>query len=209
MMFFVGEKLKQIKLACSVDWAIYFYKKKEFQKAIGCYQKALLLDPNDYYANVGLAATLVANKSFRESLVSFDKAISIRKPDAWTLFPLLVAYKALGADDLARKALEGIMEFSNNNEAATYDGLAYTYFTLDMFEEAEHYSKRALEISPNESGLHYNLGKIYFAQQKPKEAKVEFQRAVELADSKREKRLKRYAIHYLKDIDKKEMKKVV
>jgi len=68
MMFSVGEKLKQIKLACTVDCAIYFYKKKEYQKAISCYQEALRLDPNDYYANVGLTATLVANKSFRESL---------------------------------------------------------------------------------------------------------------------------------------------
>jgi tetratricopeptide (TPR) repeat protein len=54
-MFSEGEKLKQIKLACWVDYAAYFYEKKDFRRAIESYQKALLLDPNSYYANIGLA----------------------------------------------------------------------------------------------------------------------------------------------------------
>jgi len=66
-MFFEGEKLKQIKLACWVDYASYFYEKKDFRGAIESYKKALVLDPTDYYANIGLACTLVANKSFEES----------------------------------------------------------------------------------------------------------------------------------------------
>jgi Tfp pilus assembly protein PilF len=208
-MFFVGEKLKQIKLACLVDYASYFYKKKDFRRAIESYKKALLLDPNDYYANIGLAFALVANKSFGESLASFEKAISIRKSDTRTLPSLFVVYKALGKEDLARKVLEEIVQYIGNNEAAAHDVLAYTYFTLDILTEAEHHSKKALEISPNKGYLHYNLGKIYFAQQKPEEAKVEFQRAVELARDKRERRLVSYANHYLRDINRKEMKKVL
>jgi len=208
-MFFAGERLKQIKLACLVDCAIYFYKKRDFRKAIESYKKALLLDPNDYYANIGLAFTLVANRSFRESLASFEKAISIRKSDTRTLLSLFVVYKALGKEDLARNVLEEIVQCFDNYEAAAHDALAYKYFTLDIFAEAEQHSKKALEISPNEGGLHYNLGKIYFAQKKTREARDEFQRAVELARGKRERRLVSYANHYLRDINRKEMKKVL
>lgn len=204
-MFFVGEKLKQIKLVCLVDYADYFYKKKDFRKAIQSFRKALLLDPNDYYANIGLACSLVANKSFEESLASFEKAISIRKLDKKALPWLFAAYKALGKEDLARKVLEEIVQYCGNNEAAAHDILAYRYFTLDIFTEAEQHSKKALEISPNEGGLHYNLGKIYFVQGNIIEAKVEFQRALELAHDKKERRLVGYANHYLRDINKKRM----
>ncbi|MGZ3649063.1 MAG: tetratricopeptide repeat protein [Syntrophales bacterium] len=207
-MFFVGEKLKQIKVVCWVDYASYFYEKKDFQRAIESYKKALLLDPNDYYANIGLACALVADKSFEESLASFEKAISIRKSDTRVLPSLFVAYKASGKEDLAGKVLLEIVQSLDNSEAAAHDLLAYTYFSLDIFTEAEQHSNKALEISPDKGHLHYNLGKIYFAQEKTREAKVEFLRAVELARDKREKRLVSYASHYLRDINRKEMKGV-
>ena len=204
-----GEKLKQIKVACLDDCAFYFCEKKDFRRAIESYRKALLLDPNDYYANIGLACALVSNKSFEESLASFEKAISIRKSDTRTFPWLFAVYKALGKEDLARKVLEEMVQYHGNNEATAHDVLAYTYFTLDILTEAEQHSKKALEISPNEGGLHYNLGKIYFAQENTREAKVEFQRAVELAHDKKERRLVGYANHYLRAINRKEMKKVL
>jgi tetratricopeptide (TPR) repeat protein len=97
------------------------------------------------------------------------------------------------------------VQYCGNNEAAAHDICAYRYFTLDIFTEAEQHSKKALEISPNEGGLHYNLGKIYFVQGNIIEAKVEFQRALELAHDKKERRLVGYANHYLRDINKKRM----
>jgi len=208
-MFFVGEKLKQIKLACWVDYASYFYEKKDFRRAIESYKKALLLGPNDYYANIGLACTLVATKSFEESLASFEKAISIRKSDPRVLPSLFVAYKASRNEDLAGKVLEEIVQSLDNNKAAAHDVLAYTYFTLDIFTEAEQHSKKAVEISPDKGYLHYNLGKICFAQGKTREAKAEFQRAVELARHEGERRLVGYANHYLRDINRKETEKAL
>ncbi len=203
-MFFEGNKVREIKLACIVDYAIHLYNKKDFGKAIEYYKKSLFLDPNDYYANIGLAFALVANKSFEESLASFEKAISIRKPDIRTLPSLFVVYRALGKEDLANKVLQEIVQYLGNNEAAAHDVLAYTYFTLNIFTEAEQHSMKALEISPNEGGLHYNFGKIYFAQGRTREAKFESQRAVELARDKSERRLVSYANHYLRDINRKE-----
>ncbi len=142
-------------------------------------------------------------------MASFEKAISIRKSDTKVLPSLFVAYKASRKEDLAGKVLEEIVQFLDNNKAAAHDVLAYTYFTLDIFTEAEQHSKKALEISPKKGYLHYNLGKIYFAQEKIKEAKAEFQTAVELARDKRERRLVGYANHYLRYINRKEMEKVL
>ncbi len=208
-MFFEGEKLKQIRVACLVDCASYFYEMRDFEAAVEYCRKALLLNPDDYYANVGLACALIANKSFEESLASFEKAISIRKLDRRTLPWLFAVYEGLGKEDLARRVLEEMVQYVGNNEAAAHDGLAYIYFMMNLFTEAERHSKKALEISPDKGTLHYNLGKIYFAQGNTREAKVEFQRAVELTHDKKEKRIVGYANRYLTLIDRKEMKKVL
>jgi len=208
-MFFEGEKLKQIKSACLVDYASYFYEKKDFRRAIESYQKALLLDPNNYYVNIGLAYALVANKSFEESLPSLEKAISIRKSDIRIWPSLFVAYRESGKEDLARNVLEEMVQCTGSNESAAHDALAYTYLTLAIFAEAEQHSKKAVEMSPDKGYLHYNLGKIYFAQEKIREAKAEFQRAVELARDKRERRLVGYANRYLREINRKETKRTL
>jgi tetratricopeptide (TPR) repeat protein len=203
IMFFVGEKFGAIKLASLVDCGHYFYEKKDLEKAIKYYRRALTLDPDYYYANIGLARALVVNKSFTESLHFFKKAASTKKPDLLTLLLLLIAYEGLSEDDSAKEVFKKILEYFNNNQTAAYDRLSYTCFELNMFKEAEHYVKEALKISPNEAGLHYNLGKIYFSEEILAEAQREFQKALELTSVKSEKRLRKYINYYLKDINKK------
>jgi tetratricopeptide (TPR) repeat protein len=156
-----------------------------------------------------LPYALVANKCFEESLASFDKAISTRRSDIRILPSLYVAYKESDKEDLARNVLEEMVQCTGSNEAAAHDALAYKYFTLAIFAEAEQHSKKALKISPDKGYLHYNLGKIYFAQGKTREAKAEFQRAVELARHEGERRLVGYANHYLRDINRKEIQKAL
>ena len=202
-MFFVGEKFSRIKLACLIDCGNYFRERKDLEKAIEYYRRALSLDPGDYYANIGLAEALAGNKSFGESLEFFQKATSIRKPDTLTLILMFIVYKGLREENLAKKMLNEIVKYFNNNESAAYDNMAHIYFELKMFKEAEHYINEALKMSPTKAGLHYNLGKLYFAREALEQARHEFQKALELASDRNEKRLRKYIIYYLKDIDKK------
>jgi len=200
MFFFEGEKFRGIKLACLVDCGNYFHERKNLEKATKYYRKALGIDPQNYYANIGLAAALAANKSFRESLDSLQKAISIKKNDIWTLVLMFVAYEGLREENAANEALKDILKYFDNNETAAFDRLSYTYFELNMLREAEYYIKKALQISPTDAGLHYNLGKIYFAEEMFDEARHEFHKTLELSSSKNEKCLRKYAIYYLKEI---------
>jgi tetratricopeptide (TPR) repeat protein len=201
-MLFEGERFKAIKLAYLVDVGSYFHAKKNIDKTIRYYQKALSVDPEDYYANIGLAGALVLNKSFRESLDFFKKANSLKKPDVLTLTLMFVVYQALGEEKVQKEVLKGIKNFLNNSEAAAYERLAYTFFDLNMYDEAEYYLKENLRYYPNEGGLYYNLGKIYFAQDKFEEARIAFQKTLKLTTKKSEKRLKEYAAYYIKEIDK-------
>jgi tetratricopeptide (TPR) repeat protein len=203
MMLFEGERFKVIKVAYLVDVGNYFHVKKNVDKTIRYYQKALRVDPEDYYANIGLAGALVLNKSFKESLDFFKKANSLKKPDIVTLTLMFVTYQALGEEKLQEEKLKDIKIFFNNSEAAAYERLAYTFFDLGMYDEAEYYLKEILKNYPNEGGPYYNLGKVHFTQEKFEEAREEFQKALKLAIGRDEKRLKKYVAYYIKRIDRK------
>lgn len=197
-MFFVGEKFKTIRLACLVDCGNYFHEKKRIDTATMYYQKALNVDPNDYYANIGLAGALVMNKSFRKSLDFFKKANSLKKPDILTLTLMFVAYKALGEENLQKVMFKEMKNFFDNNEVPAYDCIANTFFELGMYDEAEYYIKKILGRYSNKAGPYYNLGKIYFARDKFKEAQEAFQKTLRLASGKNEKHLRKYAAYYTK-----------
>src|SRR4030042_1931638 len=149
IMFFMGEKFKTIKLAFLVDCGNYHHTKKNIGTAIKYYHKVLILDPEDYYANIGLAGALVMNKSFRESLHFFKKANSLKKPDMLILTLMFVAYKALGKEDLQNQVLKEIKNITDNSATSAHDRIANTFFELGMYNEAEYYAKKILIKNPN------------------------------------------------------------
>jgi len=201
MCFVEGENFRHIKLDCLVDTANYFHEKNNFEKAIRYYQKALQIDPSNYYANIGSAGALVANRSFGESLAFFKKAASIKKAGLYALILLYIACEGVKEEDLKKEVMKEILTFLNNNEAVAYGRISYRYYKLNMFKEAEHYMNKTLILSPNEASLHYILGKIYYAEEMFEKAKHEFQKALELVSDKNEKRSKKYIISNLKKME--------
>jgi len=203
LMFLVGEKFGDIKSMCFVHLGNYFHDKRKFEKAIAFYNKALIVSPFNYYANAGLGIALVEKKKFREALSSLKNAISIKKPDVLVSINLYVSYEVLGEVKSREDCLKEILLFYNNNEAAAYDAISYTYYKLNMYKEAEHYIRKALNIRPNESGIHYNLAKIHLAQGNLKMARDEFQKVLELTSNKDKRRFEKYAVYHLRDIEEK------
>lgn len=196
-MFWYGEKLSDIKSMCFVDYANYFHDKRNIEKAIEYYNKALRLNPNNYYSYGGLAAAFVEKRKFREALEYCNKAIEIKKQDILIYILLVVIYESLGETILAKDAFRKALKYFDNNLAAIYNRLANIYFQLGLHKEAEYYCKEAIKIDPNEAGLHNNLAKIYLSQEKIKEAKDEFQKVLELTS---DKRYKKYAIDNIKNL---------
>ena len=94
--------------------------------------------------------------------------------------------------------LQHILEFYKKDLVAAYDRLSYAYFQVNMHKEAEYYCKEALKINPGAANFYYNLGVIHLAQNKLLEAKGEFNKVLELANSRR---YKRYAINKIVNIN--------
>lgn len=197
-MFLGGEKLHDIKSICFVDYANYLHDKKDIEKAIEYYKKALRVNPNNYYAYGGLAGAFTEKRLFREALEYCNKAISIKKSAILIYILLVVIYESLEEHILVKEALQKTLNFFDNNLVAAYDRVAYTCFQLGMHKKAEYYCKEAIKTNPNEAGPHYNLALIYLAQEKFQDAKDEFQKVLELSS---DKRYKKYAIKNIKSIN--------
>ncbi|MGB9716477.1 MAG: tetratricopeptide repeat protein, partial [Thermodesulfovibrionales bacterium] len=176
-MFWHGEKFKDIKSMCFVEYGNYLHDKKNINEAIKYYNKALSLNSNNYYAYAGLSAAFLEKREFLRALEYCNKAKST-KSDILIDLLLIIIYESLGDKDLVNEVSQKALEFFKNNSAALYNRLSYTYFQLNMYNKAEHYCKEALKICPNESGLHNNLAKIYLAQNRFQEAREEFQKVI-------------------------------
>ncbi len=197
-----GEKFSDIKSMCLIEHANYLHDKKDIEKAIEYYNKALRLDSNNYYAYGGLTAAFIEKRLFSEALEYYNKAMTIKKPDILMLILGVIIYESLGESALSKEALNNALKFFDNNLAALYNHLAYTYFNFNMNEKTEFYCKEAIKIDPKEAGLHNNLAKVYLAQGKFHEAKDEFQKVLEFTS---DKKYKRYAIENIKKINQKSL----
>ena len=167
---------------CFVEYAHHLYDIGDDEQALKFFNRAINLNSN-YYAYGGLATVLLKRKHFKEALDYCKKADSI-KTNILIDIMLYIIYKGIGEINSAKIMLEKILKYFNNNYAAAYDRVAYSYFHLGMFHEAEYYSKQALQILPKEAGIHYNLAEICLAQEKLSDAKKELQAVLRFSSNK-------------------------
>jgi tetratricopeptide (TPR) repeat protein len=193
-----GEKYRDIKSQCFVDFANYLHDKKNVEKARKYYERALTFNGANYYAYAGLATVSIENKKYQEALDYCTQAISIKDNDILMKFLLVVVYKSLGETILAEETLKKTLNYFNNNLAAVYNRLSYTYVKFGFYKEAEHYCNEAVNISPNEAGLHNNLAKIYLFEKNFSQAREEFCKVMELTS---DRRYRKYAHENIKKID--------
>jgi tetratricopeptide (TPR) repeat protein len=86
----------------------------------------------------------------------------------------------MGKNDLSAQAFrEALLVQPESDEAMS--GLAGQCVKLGRPEEAIMYYKKAIEIYPDNPGVLYQLGILYFKQGKNAEALASFQRTIQLA----------------------------
>lgn len=197
-MFFTGENIKNIKSMCSVEYANYLDKKKNIQEAKKYYNKAIILNDNNYYAYCGLASALLREKQL-EQAIEYSKKANAIKPSLWGYITLYIIYDSLGEADLAKEVFQHILKYYKNM-AAVYNQLSYTYFKLGMYKEAENYCKAAIKIEPGEVNIHYNLANVYLSQEKYQEARDEFNYVLCVTHDKRYKKLAMKRIEKIRNL---------
>lgn len=141
------------------------------------YRHSLSVSPNN-----NVAANNLANELSRRGL--YDEAISIyqqvakRSPNEWAVaYNLGCNYYLLGKYEEARSNLVRAIEM-RPAEPNQYLTLAVTLDQLNNLADAELIIRKGLEIQPDGSGFHLELGDILTAQGRLREALDEFKTEV-------------------------------
>ena len=123
------------------------------------YRNALELAPFEPRWHYYLGVVLAARGAAAEAATRFRSAIDLDRTDSAAI--LRLAYLELENGDLSSASVLFERVAALGPTAAGFDGLARIAALEGKLERAVEYSKRALDLQPGASQLHYRLGQIY------------------------------------------------
>ena len=132
---------------------LYRFTKRNIQRAIQLFEKAIELDPR--YA----AAYAACSNAYGQ---------------LYWLFARDPKHHAR-AQELSFKAL-----MYDNNLAEAYAAMGMSYFISGKFEEATASSRKAIELDPEDAIAYWTLGRIHFSSGEFEQAYTLYQRVIEL-----------------------------
>ena len=176
----VGRKIAKILLHCSskrqkkavlldqnepyahIIFGRTFRVKKDFERAIESYEKAVALSPNDPELLRHLASTLIYSGRFDDAILRVKEAQRIHPFHNWR-FPFYLARANYSKRDYTRAAAEGEKAERLNPRARSIKSvLAATYAQMGRKSDADAVVARLLKISPN-----FAYGKIRLPYKNP------------------------------------------
>jgi len=147
--------------------ALAYYNKKLNNEAFTAGQKAIELDNNNYSAYWLLGRIYHSTDRDEEALELYKKVISLN-PDYYPAYSdLCVSYERLGNFNEQKLTLEKLMDvypryLSQNPD----DARAHIFYAIDLtlvgrIEEAKAEGKKAVQLSPDDSLMSYNVACLY------------------------------------------------
>ena len=147
--------------------ALAYYNKKSRTEAFTAGQKAIELDPNNYYAYWVLGRIYHSTDRDKDAIELYKKVIKIN-PDFYAAYSDLgVSYEKLGDENGQKQALELLMEvYPRYLSDHPDDARAHIVYAIDLvkigrIEDAKNECKRAIELSPDDSLMSYNVACLY------------------------------------------------
>jgi len=182
-------------------------ERKEYDKAIRCYNKAIDLDPNNAEIWFGLGKTYHEKNKISKAIESYTKAVELNPNliDAWN--SLASIYESKNDDKNAINIYKQIIslipdstegttkEEVNNKKIENYrnilsldpynleawEGLAIIYEANEEYEKALVCYEKATEIAPYDIDLWINVGNLYIAKKDYESAIEYYEKAINLA----------------------------
>jgi adenylate cyclase len=149
---------KNIKKALALDdedytahiaLAALYESRKEPDKAIAAYERAIAINPNGALAYAHLGNFLSFTGKHEEGIKLIEKAMQLDPiPPARYLIYLAGAYSALGRYDDGIELLREVLERSPNNMYA-HLGLTSAYSVSGREKEARHQAQKLLRVDPS------------------------------------------------------------
>ena len=179
-MFFIEEFIKNVAESKKQNYKLIemnpeywnnkgyaLYKLERYEEAIGCYDKAIELNPNEptYWNNKGYV--LYSLKRYEEAIKCFDKAIELNpnEPEYWNMKG--IALYLLTRYEEAIKSYFPII-------------LLFGFYILKRYGEAIKCFDKAIKLNPNEPRYWNNKGDALYRLKRYEEAEKCYQKAREL-----------------------------
>jgi TolB-like protein/DNA-binding winged helix-turn-helix (wHTH) protein/Tfp pilus assembly protein PilF len=142
---------------CNVAWAYHLARNDD--RALEEFQKTKDMDPNFYWAHLGLGRVYVAKKMYTEAISAFERAAELSGSNSMVLSELGHAYAMAGRQRDAYRILAKLEESSRHRYISAYDmglvyvGLGQQEAAMDWFERAYREHCRSLQFSRVEPRL--------------------------------------------------------
>lgn len=159
-------------------YALICVKTDYMDTAESIFKKVIELNPNAAYARKDLAVIYLNKRLFDYAEDEFKKAYDIAPDDIKIVFEYANYFYSTTNYEKAKefylKVYEKNPKYPNLNSC-----LAMTLISLNELDEAIKYFKIALEDSPNNPFLLFNLGRVYYLQKKYEDAKFTTIKSIE------------------------------
>lgn len=155
---------KALKLESGEDFSsmgrIHEYR-KEPQKAINYYKKALKVNPNDsdYYNDMADCYFMLGE--YENACETYKKAIEINEKEITYQTNLAEVYLKMGKREESFDICKKCLKIDPKN-TLVYNQLGEIYFEMKKFKKALTFFKKAYKINPSFKLTNANLGDTYF-----------------------------------------------
>lgn len=165
------------------------YNENRFADAISAYQQGLKLEPKSVKAEDNLGLAYQGLDRVNDAIAAFETAISwqadaaVRNPDPYINLGAILIEQNRPAE--AVKYLDQALAIPPESYRAqgmeelrprAHEHLSKAYSRLSQLPKAENELEKALELTPNDAHLHYELAQIYQREGLSEKAKSEFDR---------------------------------
>ncbi|MDD4202124.1 MAG: tetratricopeptide repeat protein [Candidatus Omnitrophica bacterium] len=162
--------------AVALSYAIFCLEQNNLEKGFSLLEEISLTGQEKIYIVVGYLY-LLYNKP-EQAIQSLSKAIVKNERNALCYYLLAVAHDLQGQDLLCYKSLRKALGYKQGfHEAYNYLGVKLLQ-SKNNLKEAEHLFKKAISLEPDNYNYLDNLGSVYLEQERFKEAKKIFERAL-------------------------------
>jgi Tfp pilus assembly protein PilF len=139
-----GEALEQVRAAKELDpvslgigagLGLAYYLARDYNQAVGQFQKTIALEPGFVIARSDLAAVYLQQNRLTESIREYEAAVNIQPNDAGVLCELGQAYGLAGRREDAVKTLDRVLMMAQQRYVSA-PFIAYVYIGLNDRDKA-------------------------------------------------------------------------
>jgi len=155
-------------------------RRKDFNKAVVDYSRAIKLNKNKSHHHFGMARTLTEQKKYKEACIHWKRVVMMDPEDAVAYYNLGCVLDMLGKIDESIKMYRESIRL-DPDDAEAHENLAIVLSTKGSYEEAHEHYMKVLELKPEDAYAVANgLGCLYFLQGMFAKASEEFQKSISL-----------------------------